>query len=364
MIVFFHDHDKGGLLKTSLRCLIIAFSALLLFSADITFAAQKKNTRTQAPSEPVKYTVKKGDTLNKISRQFQVSLSSIKNANRLDADSIQPGMKLVIPKKDSDSKPQKPSSVKQSDSDSESIPAAKYHTVKKGDTLNRISKKYSVSIADIKNLNNLKTAKLKTGQRLLIVPAPEKEEAAASNDSKMLIQEKNAAPVTTAAKIQEAKEFLMSEEMTDLSIRERLTLFAKKMLHIPYKFGGNGSVGLDCSSYVQKVYTSAAGVALPRSAREQYKIGEPVDKNSLTVGDLVFFRTYASFPSHVGIYLGNNLFIHASSKSKKIVINSLDTPYYLKRYIGARKLLKEEVELQENLPQAENTAQTNQQSQN
>ncbi|MCE5313295.1 MAG: LysM peptidoglycan-binding domain-containing protein [Nitrospiraceae bacterium] len=347
-------------MKTSLSCLIIAFSALLIFSADLSFAAPKKSTRNPAPAESIKYTVKKGDTLNKISRQFQVSLTSIKNANKLDADSIQPGMKLVIPKKDSDTKAQKSSSVKSASASSENSPAAKYHIVKKGDTLNRISKKYSVSVDDIKHLNNLKAAKLKTGQKLLIVPAPEKEAPVVSDDGKMLIYEKASSPVITSAKIQEAKEFLKSEEITDLSIRERLTLFAKKMLHIPYKFGGTGNAGLDCSSYVQNVYTTAAGLSLPRSAREQYKVGEPVDKNSLSVGDLVFFRTYASFPSHVGIYLGNNLFIHASSKSKKIVINSLDTPYYLKRYIGARKLLIEEIEPQENQTQTDSSAQPSQ----
>jgi cell wall-associated NlpC family hydrolase len=132
-----------------------------------------------------------------------------------------------------------------------------------------------------------------------------------------------------------------AEDLSDLSVRERLILFAKKMLHLPYRFGGNGTIGLDCSSYVQKVY-EIAGITLPRSARQQYKVGESVEKEQLSTGDLVFFRTYASYPSHVGIYLGNNLFIHASSKSKKITIDSLETPYYLRRFIGAKKVIVSE----------------------
>ena len=110
------------------------------------------------------------------------------------------------------------------------------------------------------------------------------------------------------------------------------------MLNIPYRFGGNTLVGIDCSAYVKKVY-SLIGVNLPRSAREQFAEGKPVDGSELSMGDLVFFKTYASFPSHVGIYLGNNLFIHASSRSKKVTIDSLETPYYLKRFIGAKRFI-------------------------
>ena len=113
------------------------------------------------------------------------------------------------------------------------------------------------------------------------------------------------------------------------------------MLHLPYKFGGTGSIGLDCSAYVQKVY-SLAGFTIPRSAREQFQVGDLVDKKELSIGDLVFFRTYASFPSHVGIYLGNNLFIHASSLSKKVTIDSLEAPYYFRRFIGAKRIAQPE----------------------
>lgn len=129
-----------------------------------------------------------------------------------------------------------------------------------------------------------------------------------------------------------------SRELSDMSMQERLVLFAKKLLDIPYRFGGNSLLGIDCSAYVQKVY-NVIGVSLPRSAREQFTEGDPVDMEELSIGDLVFFKTYASFPSHVGIYLGNSLFIHASSRSKKVTIDSLDTPYYFKRFIGAKRVI-------------------------
>jgi len=107
-------------------------------------------------------------------------------------------------------------------------------------------------------------------------------------------------------------------------------------------------MGIDCSGYVQKVF-GLLDVSLPRTAREQFHIGEPVSKEELSIGDLVFFRTYASFPSHVGIYLGNDLFIHASSRSRKVSIDSLDTPYYVKRFIGAKRLFGDELDKRVNL---------------
>jgi cell wall-associated NlpC family hydrolase len=91
---------------------------------------------------------------------------------------------------------------------------------------------------------------------------------------------------------------------------------------------------------VQRVF-SLVGIDLPRTAREQFRAGELISKEELSVGDLVFFRTYASFPSHVGIYIGNNLFIHASSRAKRVTITSLDTPYFLRRFIGAKRLIPE-----------------------
>jgi cell wall-associated NlpC family hydrolase len=71
-----------------------------------------------------------------------------------------------------------------------------------------------------------------------------------------------------------------------------------------------------------------------------------VAKSDLSPGDLVFFRTYAKYPSHVGIYLGDNRFVHASSRDKKVTVESLDTPYYVKRYIGAKRLLFEQNDIE------------------
>ncbi len=98
----------------------------------------------------------------------------------------------------------------------------------------------------------------------------------------------------------------------------------------PYRFGGSSLKGIDCSSFVQKIY-KIFDITLPRNAAQQSKVGISVSREKLTEGDLVFFHTKRSL-GHVGIYIGNNEFVHASSKGKIIRVDSLDTPYYQKRF--------------------------------
>ncbi|MBE2934227.1 hydrolase Nlp/P60 [Anoxybacillus flavithermus] len=118
---------------------------------------------------------------------------------------------------------------------------------------------------------------------------------------------------------------------------DRLIPLAKKYVGVPYQFGGSSEKGFDCSGFTRHVM-SRLGVTLARTTAEQYKQGSAVKKEDLRVGDLVFFETYKKGPSHAGIYIGDNEFIHASS-SKGIAVSSLDDSYYKKRYIGARRVL-------------------------
>ncbi|EKD59374.1 MAG: hypothetical protein ACD_55C00044G0001 [uncultured bacterium] len=106
-----------------------------------------------------------------------------------------------------------------------------------------------------------------------------------------------------------------------------------------YRFGGSSRSGIDCSSFVQHVFRDLE-VSLPRTAREQFEVGNAVAPGDLQKGDLIFFATYASYPSHVGIYLGNNKMIHASSRDRRVVISSLNTSYYRSRFLGAKRIAK------------------------
>ncbi len=130
------------------------------------------------------------------------------------------------------------------------------------------------------------------------------------------------------------EEYLVSE----LSHQDNELLHkAYGLLGIKYRFGGNGYTGIDCSAFVKKVFASQ-NLLLPRTAREQYAVGVDVPTEELQKGDLLFFHTYADFPSHVGIYIGDGLMIHASSLGGKVMISRVDTPYLISRFIGARRI--------------------------
>jgi cell wall-associated NlpC family hydrolase len=108
-------------------------------------------------------------------------------------------------------------------------------------------------------------------------------------------------------------------------------------LGTPYLFGGEGPSGIDCSSFVQQVFREHR-INLPRTAREQSMTGSEVADGDLRKGDLVFFHTYASYPSHVGIYLGDGKMIHASSAKGEVVISDINTDYYKSRFLGAKRV--------------------------
>jgi cell wall-associated NlpC family hydrolase len=105
----------------------------------------------------------------------------------------------------------------------------------------------------------------------------------------------------------------------------------------PYRNGGVDPGGFDCSGLVKYVFEQH-GVAMPREARQQFKIGKPVDTTSLEPGDLVFFTTVAPGPSHVGILVGGDQFVHAPTTNGVVRVESLSSQYWSSRYIGAKRV--------------------------
>ena len=112
--------------------------------------------------------------------------------------------------------------------------------------------------------------------------------------------------------------------------------FIEEWYGTPYRYGGNSKKGVDCSAFVNFFMSAVYGLTVPRNSKEQYKASRKIKKNSLELGDLVFFNTRGGI-SHVGIYLANNKFIHASASSG-VTISDLSESYFAKRYIASGRV--------------------------
>lgn len=121
-------------------------------------------------------------------------------------------------------------------------------------------------------------------------------------------------------------------------LQDTIKEFAFSFLGQEYQFGASKkSVKTDCSLYTKNVF-SKVGIDLPRTSLEQSKVGVIVPKDKIQVGDLLFFSTYRSSPSHVGIYIGDRQMIHASFNSGEVKVDSIDKPYYQKRFLFAKRV--------------------------
>jgi len=121
---------------------------------------------------------------------------------------------------------------------------------------------------------------------------------------------------------------------------EYLKRYAESFIGTPYKHGGLNRNGMDCSGLVVRVYADVLDRKLPHSTSRLYYFGRSVSSSQLYIGDLVFFSNSSYRVTHVGIFLGDNRFIHASS-SQGVVISQLDSQYYQRRYRGARRILSQ-----------------------
>lgn len=229
---------------------------------------------------------------------------------------------------------------------------ARTHRVSAGETLASIAQVEHVSENELARLNDLEGdhPALAEGEILVLdqhsaLPAPD---AAAAKAAVAAVREAEKASVPT-----EGADVAMwsgsSEDESPLHkltdrIVSRASAIAASLAHsalrfigVPYSFGGTSTAGFDCSGYVQHVF-AMLGIHLPRTADSQFLVGSRVHGGDLRVGDLVFFQTYAPGASHVGIYLGNDEFVHASS-SHGVTVSRLSESYWATRYLGAKRIV-------------------------
>lgn len=136
---------------------------------------------------------------------------------------------------------------------------------------------------------------------------------------------------------QEAKDPASRSGSGETKIDKVITI-ANSLKGTPYVRGGSTPKGFDCSGFTSYVFRLGAGISLPRTSSGQATVGKAVSKAELQIGDIVYFNTNGKSVSHVGIYVGNNSFIHASY-TKGITVTSLSNSYYVPKYLGARRVL-------------------------
>ncbi|WP_179884875.1 peptidoglycan endopeptidase [Bacillus sp. AFS015802] len=250
-------------------------------SSDLIYVNQVLEVSAPSSSTAKTYTVQSGDYLSKIGAKFDVYVAELKSWNNLTSDVIYPGQTLIV-----------------SSGGTTTTPAptgSSTYTVQSGDTLSHIAIRYDVSVSSIKSWNGLSSDTIYVGQKLSINGTSDSD-------------------VQTA-----------SSSVVDI---------AKKYIGTPYAWGGTSPSGFDCSGFIYYVFNQA-GQSIARTNTEGY-YSKSSFVSSPKAGDLVFFEnTYKAGISHMGIYVGNGEFIHASDSG--VVISKLSNTYWNPKFVGYKR---------------------------
>jgi len=330
---------KGDLLK---------LGKVIVVPLDVTETASVKSVKKS--SKIVKHTVKSGDTLSVLAARNHTTVKSIIEANGIKkGDTLKLGKVLTIPTKAvtvASAKTIKKSSKKRRSK-------IVKHTVKSGDTLSVLAARNHTTVKSIIEANGMKKGDtLKLGKVLNI---PTKVNTSKSKKRVRIASSRSKRGDRQLAKTLKSAKFKKSnsKKSSKFSIDDilftgksnkksaKMIKLAKNKLGRRYVWGATGNKNtFDCSGLTTYV-CKKNGISIPRRAIQQSKHGKYISRKNLKPGDLVFFDTSKrkkGYVNHVGIYIGNNKFIHASSAKKKVVITSLSKNFYSRRYKGARRV--------------------------
>lgn len=246
-------------------------------------------------SHDTTYTVKTGDTLYLISKNYNTTINELKTLNNLSNDSLYVGQLIKLP------------SGTQTTGPSLTPATWNTHTVQPGETVWRIATTNQLTVDQLRSYNNLSSDMLYVGQVLRLTPAVAAPEKPAP------------APGPSVQKTLHA----------DALIAE-----GKKYLGVPYVWGGMKPAGFDCSGFLIYVYKTQ-GITLQRTVASIWNSAKSVP--SPQKGDIVFYATTSSGPSHAGIYIGDNKFLHAGT-STGVTITDMNNSYWKPRYLGAKSV--------------------------
>ena len=257
------------------------------------------------------YTVKSGDTLYRIAQKHSITVSQLMSWNDLSNTIIYPAQVLKVKKPSSNGTS---GSTSSSSSSGSSAATATTYTVKSGDTLSKIARTYSMTVSQIKSLNDLTSDLIYVGQKLKI-----------SKEASDLPSVSNPSSGSSSAQ----------ETIGNSAFTSKLISISKSLIGTKYVWGGTTPKGFDCSGFIHYVFNKA-GHTMPRYTAEGY-YNRSYYVDSPKPGDLIFFSgTYKKGISHLGIYLGNNQFIHADNSGVRIT--STNNSYYKKHFECYKRL--------------------------
>lgn len=266
------------------------------------------SSKNSVPVTPAKqnqqnYTIVSGDNLTKIANKFGITLAELKLWNNLTSDTIYAGKTLIV-KNGTTPKPPTTSGNEVGKKPDQNTQASKEYVIKGGDTLSKIAAQFNLTVQKLKSMNNLKSDLIFPGQKLIVNGGS--EQVTPGGGEKPPTPEQP--PTTNNAVINEAQ----------------------KLIGIPYLYGGSTIEAFDCSGFIYYAFNKA-GKKINRLSAEGY-YNRSYYINSPQSGDLVFFEnTYKSGISHMGIYIGDNKFIHAGS-TNGVEIANLNNSYYQKHF--------------------------------
>lgn len=309
---------------------------------------------TSASDGVVLHPVRPGETLSGIADGCGTTVQALQEANPgVDPLALRPGSLLRLP------------------------PSERWlrHTVSRGETLFALARRYGASVEEIQGASNLADTELEVGMVLCIprvslppspapvaspTPPPSPTTTSPASTTSPVettsppttagtVTTSNASPAPSEAPLPRWVQIRLPDgrsawaptsQMIVASARPaspaRVVEIARQFTGTPYRWGGESPNGADCSGFIEEVFR-LAGYRLPRTADVQFEATQALPEGALQAGDLVFFTTYVAGPSHVGIYVGDGTFIHASS-SRGVTESKLDEPYYAKRYLGGRRI--------------------------